>query len=257
MRSTAPAQGPVGERSALYAKIVAVSPRRWLVAVLVVVLLVVVVGPWLYLNVIREDAPERLTLDDATTTSEGASSTTSAGIGADTEGIDGTWSMAAGSQAGYRVKEVLFGQDAEAVGRTGEITGTMEIAGTTVETAEVTVDMASVESDESRRDGQFRGRIMDTATHPAASFTLTEPIELGSVPDDGVEVTHAVTGALTLRGVTRQIGFELIARRNGPRIEANAIIEIAFDDFAIPDASGGPASVGRDGELELLLVFTR
>ena len=34
-------------------------------------------------------------------------------------------------------------------------------------------------------------------------------------------------------------------------------IRVDFDDFEIPDASGGPAKVGRDGELELLLVFTR
>jgi hypothetical protein len=37
----------------------------------------------------------------------------------------------------------------------------------------------------------------------------------------------------------------------------NGSIPIAFDDYEIPDASGGPASVGRDGEIELLLVFTR
>jgi polyisoprenoid-binding protein YceI len=98
---------------------------------------------------------------------------------------------------------------------------------------------------------------MDTATHPTATFTLTEPIELGSVPADGEEVTHTVTGDLTLRGVTNSVTFELTARRNAATIEANGSIFIDFDDYEIPDASGGPASVGRDGELELLLVFTR
>jgi polyisoprenoid-binding protein YceI len=117
--------------------------------------------------------------------------------------------------------------------------------------------MTTVTSPESQRDGQFHGRIMDTATFPTATFTLTEPIELGSVPVDGEEVPHTVTGDLTLRGVTREVTFELIARRNGANIEANGTIAVDFDDFQIPDASGGPARVGRDGELELLLVFTR
>ena len=234
------------------------SRRRWLIAIPVAALLLFVGGPWVYINLIRDDAPERLTLDDATTTTEGdAGATSTTGGAAGDAGIEGSWTVTDGSQAGYRVKEVLFGQDAEAVGRTSGVTGTLDIAGTTVTATEVVVDMTTVTSDESRRDGQFQGRIMDTATHPTATFTLTEPIELGAVPADGEEVTHTVTGDLTLRGVTNSVTFELTARRNGATIEANGSIVIDFDDYEIPDASGGPASVGRDGELELLLVFTR
>ncbi len=40
--------------------------------------------------------------------------------------------MATGSVVGYRVKEVLFGQDNIAVGRTSTITGQLKINGTTV-----------------------------------------------------------------------------------------------------------------------------
>lgn len=232
---------------------------RWIVLVVAAVLAVVVVGPWVYINVIRDDPPERLTLDDATTTSDGdgSSSSSTEAAGGVADGIEGAWTVGEGSQAGYRVKEVLFGQDAEAVGRTSEVTGSMEIAGTTVTSVEVTVDMATVESDESMRDGQFRGRIMSTSEFPTATFRLTSPVELGTVPDDRVEVTHAVTGELTLRGVTREVTFDLTARRNGATIEANGTIALSFDDFEIPDASGGPAQVGRDGEVELLVVFTR
>lgn len=237
------------------------SRRTWLILIPVVAALALVGGPWVYINLIREEAPERLTLDDATTTAdggaaEGSSSTNTPAVGA-SEGIEGSWSVSAGSQAGYRVKEVLFGQDAEAVGRTAGVAGTMEISGATVTATQVVVDLTTVASDEDRRDGQFHGRIMDTASFPTATFTLSEPIELGSVPADGEVVTHTVTGDLTLRGVTNEVTFELSARRNGAAIEANGSIAVAFGDFEIPDASGGPASVGRDGELELLLVFTR
>ena len=224
------------------------SRRRLLIAIPLVALVALVGGPWVYINLIREDAPARLTLDDATTTTmgdgagEGTSTTPTAAAGdaGAADGIEGTWVITTGSQAGYRVKEVLFGQDAEAVGRTTGVTGTMQISGTTVTSTAVTVDMTTVTSDEDRRDGQFHGRIMDTATFPTATFTLTAPIELGSVPADGEEVTHTVTGDLTLRGVTNQVIFELVARRNGPNIEANGSIAVDFDDFQIPDASGGP-----------------
>jgi polyisoprenoid-binding protein YceI len=236
------------------------SRRRWLIAVPVAVLLVVVGGPWLYINVIRDDPPERLGFDDLTTTTTapapddgGSSSTTAAAQG----GIEGIWSVAAGSQAGYRVKEVLFGQDAEAVGRTEGVTGTLEISGTTVTAAEVEVDMASVTSDQSRRDDQFRGRIMSTSEFPTATFTLTEPIGLRAVPAEGDQVAVSATGELTLRGVTREVILDLSARLVAGRIEVSGSILVDFDEFQIPDASGGPASVGRDGELELLLAFAR
>lgn len=239
--------------------------RTWLIGVPVVVLLVGVVGPWLYLNVLRDDAPEPLSFADVTSTTDddadagvdATTTTASTGDSVAREGIEGAWRVDAGSQVGYRVKEVLFGQDAEAVGRTTEVTGTMQIAGTTVTSASIEVDMASVASDETRRDSQYRGRIMDTDTFPTATFTLTEPVELGAVPADGEEVARTVTAELTLRGVTRTVTADLTARRNGATIEVTGAIAVDFDAFDIPDASGGPAQVGRNGQLELLLVFTR
>lgn len=233
--------------------------RTWFIAVPVLVLLVAVVGPWLWINVIQDDPPEELGFADlaTTTTTPGSTETSTAAASADVTGIEGEWAISAGSQAGYRVKEVLFGQDTEGVGRTPAVTGTMVIDGTTVTATDVTVDMTTVTSDEDRRDGQFHGRIMDTAEHPTATFTLTSPIDLGAVPADGEQVTYSASGDLTLRGVTQPVTLELAARRNGANIEVDGSILVSFDDFDIPDASGGPATVGRDGELELLLVFTR
>ncbi len=65
------------------------------------------------------------------------------------------------------------------------------------------------------------------------------------------------TGELTLRGVTKSVTVELEAKRQGGTLVVNGSAEIDFDDFEIPDASGGPATVGRTGSFELLLVFAR
>lgn len=231
----------------------------WLIGLPILVAVVLVGGSWLYLNVLRDDPPVRLSLDDATTTTTAGAA---AGGSVDStttvpEGIEGTWMLREGSQAGYRAKEVLFGQSGEAVGRTSDVSGVMKIAGTTVTSVDVSVLMESVTSDETRRDDQFRGRIMDVATYPTATFKLTKPIELGSVPEVGVDSTHSATGELTLRGVRRAVTFDLRARRLETSIDVSALIPISFDDFKVPDASGGPARVGRNGELELLLVFER
>lgn len=56
------------------------------------------------------------------------------------------------------------------------------------------VDMAGVASDESRRDNPFRGRIMDVATHPTATFFLDAPLDVQTVPDDGVRLEAPASG---------------------------------------------------------------
>ena len=89
------------------------------------------------------------------------------------------WVATDSSQVGYRVEEVLFGVNTTAVGRTNQVDGTLSIDGTQVTGVDFTVDVASITSDESRRDSQFRGRVMSADEFPTATFALTQPIELG------------------------------------------------------------------------------
>lgn len=236
-------------------------PVLWIVVAVVVALVLLVGGPFLYINVIKEDAPPPLALPTTTVApSGGGQSSTTAGSGSasgSAEGIEGSWAVAAdGTTVGYRVEEVLFGQSTEGVGRTSDVEGTMIIEGTQVTEVDLTVDMTTVTSDSTQRDGQFRGRIMDTAAHPEATFVLTSPIDLGSVPADGATVTATATGDLTLKGASRSVTFDVQAQRAGDTISVQGAIPITFADFGINNPSGGPAQVGDTGTLELLVVFT-
>ena len=161
--------------------------RRWpwfLGGGIVLILLAVTLGPFIYIHFIQSDPPPKFSIDTvgagATTTvpATGATSVAPAstaapsGGAASSDGIDGTWTIASGSQAGYRVKEVLFGQDTDAVGRTSDVTGTMAIAGTTVNNASFKVDLTTVKSDENQRDQQFRAascRRRSSPTPPSRS----------------------------------------------------------------------------------------
>ena len=107
--------GPSAKMAAMAARDLLRRPLFWIIAGVVVVLLAVVVAPFVYINFIREDAPDALTIDDASTGTTEASA-----VGRPTPaeaGTDGTWSVS-GGEAGYRADEILFGQDAEAAGRT-------------------------------------------------------------------------------------------------------------------------------------------
>jgi polyisoprenoid-binding protein YceI len=171
------------------------------------------------------------------------------------EAATGTWRVTEESELGYRVKEVLFGVDAEAVGRTNQVTGSLSIEGTAVTSVELVVDVASIESDDGRRDGQFRGRIMSTDEFPEATFVLTEPIELGTEPVEGAEVQATATGELTLRGVTNPVTFDLTARLENGRIGVLGSIPVVFADYDIANPSFGGITTEDAGLLEFVLVF--
>jgi polyisoprenoid-binding protein YceI len=218
--------------------------KRWLIVAGVALVALVVGGPFVYFHFIEGPAPAPLHL----------STVKRAGGGVD---VDGTWQVTASSTAGYRVQEILFGQSNTAVGRTSAVTGRMTIAGTRVSGVTITVDLTQVHSDASQRDGQFQGRIMDTAEHPTATFTLTGPITLASVPPVGRPVTVHGAGTLSLHGTTRPVTVTLSAQRTAAAIQVSGSIPVQFSDYGIPNPSFGPASTGDSGLIEFLLNFAR
>jgi polyisoprenoid-binding protein YceI len=231
----------------------------WVGGMIAAAILVAVVAPFVYIHFIRDPAPAPLTLSSVTSASSGASGTSGTSGAASSTPVDpqGTWVPTDASRAGYRVKEVLFGQSTTAVGRTNEISGSLTIAGTKVTAAEFTVDMRSVTSDSSQRDSQFNGRIMATSTYPTATFKLTSPIDLATIPDDKQQITVNATGELTLHGTTKPVTLQLQTQRSGSNILVNGSLDITFADWGIPNPSFGPASTEDHGVLEFLLVFTK
>lgn len=182
-------------------------------------------------------------------------------VGDDTSGavpdVEGVWNATEASEMGYRVKEILFGVDTEGVGRTNQITGSLTITDTQVTDGAFQVDMASVESDDNRRDGQFRGRIMSVDEFPTADFVLTAPIELGEIPAEGEQITASATGDLTLRGVTNAVTFEVTAQVQSDRIGVLGNIPVVFADYEIGNPSISGITTEDNGLLEFVLVFER
>ncbi len=224
-------------------------PRRWwrrgLIAGVVLVVLVVG-GPFVFIHFIEGKAPAKLTLSAA----PGPSAANAASVP-----LDGKWSVTTGSVVGYRVKEVLFGQDNTAVGRTSDVTGTITISATSVVAGTFTVEMATVKSDFTQRDSQFRGRVMDVATYPTATFVLSGPIKIGAPAASGVIKTMPVEGALTLRGQTRAVSFQVEARHVGTTIQVLGSVPVLFSRWKIPNPTFGPVTTQDHGILEFLLDF--
>ena len=242
------------------------SRRLKLLLVAAVVLVVLVGGGlWWFL---RDDAPDEVTLDDATGQVT-PSDDTAATPGDGSSGIDGTWVLeptpgevdladAEGSFAGYRVEEELANIGANtAVGRTGEVAGSFTIDGTTVTEAEFEVDLTELTSDDSLRDGQAQNAL-ETSSFPTATFVLAEPIELGADADAGNPVEVIGTGDLTLHGVTRSVDFPMEAQLVDDTVVLVGSLDLTLSDFEVEVPTTPIAlSVSDEGTLEFQFLLTR
>jgi polyisoprenoid-binding protein YceI len=167
---------------------------------------------------------------------------------------DGTWAVAAGSSAGYRVHEVLNGADVTVAGTTDQVTGTVVITGGDLADADVTVDVASIATDSRQRDSYFRGNVMDVDANPTATFAVTQPADLPEL--SGTPVTVPVTGELTLKGVTQQVQTELSVVRTGAGVDVSGSVPVAFGDYGIDAPNLGFVRVDDQGAVEFFLHLT-
>lgn len=271
--------------------------KLWLKIVIGVVVAAIIgatAGPFIYIHFIKGAAPKSVeqqglpTRSSDTATTGTSSTSVSTGASTDTStpastsdatapsttpaGTDATTrSASAGAEmyklkmssdvkadyVGYRVTENLFGQDTEGVGRTTSVTGSLTLDGSAITAAEFTVDMTTLKSDEDNRDRKFQGEIMETSTYPTATFKITKPIELGTLPADGTEITATATGDLTLHGVTKSVTLTVKAQRNGDIIDVLGSTNIKFADYAIKNPSNGAVTTADNGTIEFLLTFTK
>lgn len=179
--------------------------------------------------------------------------------------LDGTWTVntsigsgATGSFVGYRVQEQLAGIGANtAVGRTSKVTGSFTLQGTNITAATISGDLTALHSDNPMRDGQLARRGLETATYPTATFVLSKPIALDSIPAEGRIVNVSATGQLTLHGQTRTVQIALQARLSGGIVAIAGSLPIVFSDYDItPPTSFIALSVADHGTMEVQLMFT-
>ena len=149
-----------------------------------------------------------------------------------------------------------------AVARTPDVTGHLRIAGTEIRAVSVTVDMTTLVSQDdplpvANRDQAMKTKGLETDTFPTASFTLTEPIDLATLPEPGQEVRFDAEGELTLHGVTRPVTVPFEARWNGRLIDVTASLEVRLADYGIEQPAIQVVTVADEGTVELQLTFAQ
>jgi polyisoprenoid-binding protein YceI len=251
------------------------APRkrwRWLALALGTAVLLAGAGLWYF--VLRHDPPPAVDLDQALAGIEAPATTLAPATTASTATLaapaaataDGTWridrsitnAQGSGSFTGFRIDEVLVSVGSTtAVGRTITVDGTLTVSGSTVTAARISADLTDITTNDSRRDDNVQ-RALATSRYPNATFVLTQPIQVGSVPAEGQRISVPATGDLTIRGVTRSVTIDLQAQLQGDVLVVVGSAPVVLADYGVT-APTAPvvASVEDEGTFEFQLYFRR
>lgn len=169
--------------------------------------------------------------------------------GSSPSSLVGTWKVAPGSEAGYRVKEKFINQPAttEAVARTSKIAGGLAVTSAGSELAATnihfTADLTALVSQDRyanyqvyQRDMFVRNIYLETNRFPTADFTATS----ARLPSDATGSTSlSVNGKLKVHGFTKAVVAQVEVQPTANQLEIAGSINVDMRDFAIapPDIS--------------------
>ena len=182
------------------------------------------------------------------------------------DSIDGTWTVdtsigdideGSSTFVGFRINEVLDpGGDVTAVGRTPNVSGQVDVAGTVIESFAIEADLTTLSTDNQFRNGAI-GRTLGVDQFPTATFVSTESVDIGELPPEGEVFAVSVPGTLTIKDVSRDVVVDLEAGRGGDTVVVVGTWPIEFADWDIEMPSAPiVVSVEDNGVLEWQVFFT-
>ncbi len=231
-------------------------------ALAVVVLLFVLV----YFVIFPTSSPKPFKLIPATANGAGASvgAESTAPSGHASVALIGSWSVAPGSRAGYRVREKLASLPAQsdAVGRTSQIAGGARFSeshGTvTIADASFRVAVDTLKSDRSLRDEKIHEIGLESSRYPNAKFALTKLVSFPASALVGNVEHVSVTGVLYIHGTSRVETLPVELALSGSTFEAAGSLTFPWSEFGMSAPSiGGFVNVTEHATMEFDLRLQR
>jgi polyisoprenoid-binding protein YceI len=235
--------------------------RRLVYGVIAAAVLVALAGGGVYVYFFSSlrSSPQQLSLGSA---SPSATASVSAA------GLAGTWTVASGSQAGYRVNELFVGQTTkhQAVARTSGVSGGMIMAGdaTTgyqISSITITANLTGLHSvdqvagrDVTQRDF-IVSRQMNLQQFPDAQFTASSVSIPG--PVSGSKVSSTFSGSLTIHGVTKTVSATVQSQVSGARIEVAGSVTTDMADFGVTPPQIGFTTVDSQVVIDFDIFLTK
>jgi len=151
----------------------------------------------------------------------------------------GTWTVSNTSKATVRVREQLVGvnlpSDAVLVATGATGTFLLKDDGTFSSDAKISFDLTTLASDNRNRDDFVKSDTLQTRQFPKAEFVPTKTTGLTLPMPASGEFTFKLTGQMTIKGKTKEVTFDVQAKRAGNELTATATAANAwkFSDFGM------------------------
>ena len=158
---------------------------------------------------------------------------------APTAAAGGTWTVNDTSKATVRVREQLVGVNlpSDAVLVASGAAGTFQVKddGTFSSDSKISFDMTTLASDSRQRDDFVKGDTLQTRQFPKAEFVPTKATGMTLPMPASGEFAFKLTGQMTIRGKTKDVTFDVTAKRTGSELTATATAAPSwkFGDFGM------------------------
>jgi polyisoprenoid-binding protein YceI len=149
------------------------------------------------------------------------------------------WTVTAASKAVVSVREQLVGVSlpSDAVLTATGATGTFKpnADGTFSADSKITFDVTTLASDNRDRDNFVKMDTLQTRQFPKADFAPTKATGLTLPLATTGTFTFKLTGNLTIHGKTKEVTFDVVAKRSGGDLTATATLSpsVKFGDFGM------------------------
>ncbi len=164
---------------------------------------------------------------------------TATATAAGTAASAGAWTVTDKSKATIRVREQLVGVSlpSDAVLTATGAKGSFELNsdGTFESGSKITFDLTTLSSDENQRDNFIKQDTLQVRQFPTAAFVPTKTSGLTLPLAATGTFTFTLTGNVTIKGKTKEVTFDVTAKRDGGDLTATATANPSwkFGDFGM------------------------
>ena len=198
----------------------------------------------------------------AATQAASAPAATSAATASTSSAATSTWMIGSASKAVVSVREQLVGvnlpSDAVLTATGGAGTFGLKADGTFSADSKITFDLTTLSSDSRDRDNFVKQDTLQTRQFPKAELVPTKTTGLTLPLASSGTFTFKLTGNLTIHGKTKEVTFDVVAKRNGSELSATATLapSVKFGDFGMTPPTSSFRVLSIVDEIRLVVEIT-
>lgn len=151
----------------------------------------------------------------------------------------GVWIVTSESKSTVSVREQLVGVNlpSDAVLTATGAGGSFGVKadGSFTTDSKITFDLRTLTSDQRDRDQFIRQNTLRVSQFPTATFVPTKATGLALPLSSGADMKFVLAGSMTIHGVTKDVTFDVVAKRTGDKLTATATANppLKFEDFGM------------------------